>query len=169
MTDWRIEPFRADHIRSDFSCGVTSLDDFIRLRASQYEHRQLGKTFVAVSSTHPQVRGYYTIAASAIAFESLPPALGRKLPRHPVPCVLIARLAVTREYQGHLLGEALLLDSLRRAESLSGELGIHAVQVDAIDERASSFYRKYGFVPLEDHPLRLLLPIATIRAGIARR
>lgn len=168
MTDWRIEPFRADHVRSDFSCGIPSLDDFLRLRVGQYEHRRLGKTFVAVSSTHLQVRGYYTIAAGAIAFESLPPELGRKLPRHPVPCVLIARLAVDREYQGHLLGEALLLDSLRRAESLSGELGIHAVQVDALDERASGFYRKYGFVPLEDQPLRLLLPVATIRAGITR-
>ena len=169
MTDWRIEPFRADHLRSDFSCGIPSLDDFLRLRVSQYEHRQLGKTFVAVSSTHMQVRGYYTIAASSIAFESLPSELGRKLPRHPVPSVLIARLAVARAYQRRLLGEALLLNSLRRAESLSGELGIHAVQVDALDERASGFYRKYGFVPLEDQPLRLLLPITTIRAGITRR
>lgn len=169
MTDWRIEPFRSDHGRSDFSCGVPSLDDFIRLRVSQYEQRRLGKTYVAVPTSDARVGGYYTIAAGSIPFESVPPELARKLPHHPVPCLLIARLAVATEHQGQALGETLLLDSLRRAERIAGELGIHAVQVDAISDRAAGFYLKYGFVPLEDQPHRLILPIATIIALNSRR
>ena len=80
--------------------------------------------------------------------------------------VLIGQLAVTKLSQGRLLGEKLLLDSFARSVRLSKDLGIHAVQVDAIDERATSFYRKYGFVPLQDQPHRLVLPISSITSRI---
>lgn len=162
MTEWRIEPLGPGHSRSDFACGIPSLDDFIRLRATQYQRRRLGKTFVAVTRGRARVDGYYTIAASALAFASLPPELGRKLPRHPVPALLIARLAVAQTHQGQHLGETLLLDALQRAAGLSDQLGIHLVEVDAVDDRAAAFYRNYGFTPLDDQPHRLLLPVDTI-------
>ena len=162
MTEWRIESLGPGHNRSDFSCGISSLDDFIRLRATQYQRRRLGKTIVAVTRGQERVGGYYTIAASALAFASLPPGLGRKLPRHPVPSLLIARLAVAQTHQGQRLGETLLLDALQRAAGLSDQMGIHLVEVDAVDDRAAAFYRKYGFTPLDDQPHRLLLPIDTI-------
>jgi GNAT superfamily N-acetyltransferase len=164
LTDWVIEQFRADHIRSEFACGVSSLDDFLKFHVSRYEQRSLGRTYVAVSSGSNKVSGYYTIVAGSIPFQSMPNDLARKLPRHPIPTVLIARLAVDKESQGHLLGEYLLINSLHRADKLSTDLGIHAVQVDAIDDRAASFYRKYGFVPLEDQPRCLILPVSTIQA-----
>ncbi len=164
MTDWQIERFRSDHVRSEFSCGVASLDNFIRLLASQYEQRRLGKTYVAVSPGSRTVDGYYTIVAGSTPFESLPTDLGRKLPRHPVPVALIGRLVVAKENQGWLLGEKLLLDSLWRASVLSDDLGIHAALVEAIDDKAASFYRRYGFVSLEDQPHRLILPISKIAA-----
>ncbi len=162
MADWTIEPFGKDHERSGFSCGRTSLDDFIRARVSQYEKRRLGKTFVAVPPGEKRVVGYYTLAAGAVAFEHLPEDASRKLPKHPVPVVLLARLAVDQSAQGKGLGEALLLDALQRALDLSTGLGVHAVEVDAIDDAAAAFYGKYGFVPLLDEPLSLYLPIATI-------
>jgi GNAT superfamily N-acetyltransferase len=164
LTDWQIEPFRPDHIRFQFSCGVPSLDTFIRQLASQYEQRNLGKTYVAITPGSRTVDGYYTIVAGATPFESMPSDLGRKLPRHPIPVALIARLAVAKEFQGRLLGEKLLLDSLWRASAISGHLGIHAALVDAIDDKAASFYRKYGFISLEDQPHRLILPISKIAA-----
>jgi len=60
------------------------------------------------------------------------------------------------------LGEGLLLDALQRSLDLSGNLGAHAVEVDALDDSAIAFYVKYGFAPLLDNPKHLYLPLATI-------
>jgi GNAT superfamily N-acetyltransferase len=166
MADWRIEPLGRGHVRGAFSCGRPPLDDFLRRLVSQYATRNLGRTYVAVEPGETRVCGYYTLAAGALSFEHLPEASARKLPRHPVPVVLLARLAVDQAVQGQGLGEALLVDALRRCLGLADRLGIHAVEVDAIDEQARTFYKKYGFVPLLDHPLHLVLPIATIRDGL---
>ena len=162
MIDWTIEPFAKDHDRNAFCCGKPSLDDFIRARVSQYEKRRLGKTFVAVNQGEKRVVGYYTLAAGAVTFERLPTEASRKLPKHPVPVALLARLAVDQSAQGKGLGEKLLLDALQRALDLSSILGIHAVEVNALDEMAAAFCRKYGFVPRLDDPLDLYLPLSTI-------
>lgn len=163
MDDWRIEPLGREHDRAAFSCGKPPLDDFIRRLVSQYEKRNLGRTYVAVRPGEARVCGYYTLASGAVAFEHLPEASAQKLPRHPVPVVLLARLAVDQTEQGRGLGERLLIDALRRCLELANRLGIHAVEVDAIDQPARAFYEKYGFVPLLDRELHLFLPIATIR------
>jgi GNAT superfamily N-acetyltransferase len=112
---------------------------------------------------NPQVFGYYTLASGAIPFAHIPSSLTKKLPKHPVPVILLARLAVDQGAQKQGLGEALMLDALYLCSKLADSLGVHAVEVDAIDEQAKAFYEKYGFVSLFDEPLHLLLPIATIR------
>lgn len=162
MAEWRIEPFGKAHDRSAFTCGKPSLDDFIRTRVSQYEKRRLGKTFVAVLEGDKRVIGYYTLAAGAIRFEHLPTDVSRKLPKHPIPVILLARLAVDQSAQGKRLGEGLLLDALQRSLDLSDHLGAHCVEVEALDDSAVMFYVKYGFVPLIDCPKHLYLPLATI-------
>lgn len=162
MVDWIIEPFGKSHDRSAFTCGKPALDEFPRTRVSQYEKRRLGKTFVAVLQGEQRVRGYYTLAAGAVAFEHLPTVKSTKLPKHPVPVILLARLAVDQSAQGQRLGEKLLLDALQRALDLSDKLGAHAVEVDALDDSAIAFYVKYGFSPLLDNPRHLYLPMTTI-------
>lgn len=167
MAEWRIEPLRASHERGEFSCGHASLDDFLRLRASQYEKRRLGRTYVALFSGGASVAGYYTLAASAIAVASLPPDAAKRLPKHPVPVILLGRLAVDQKAKGQGLGKALLQDALRRSLSLSEQLGLLAVEVLAIDNDARVFYIKYGFIPLADNALHLFLPMRTIEEGAA--
>ncbi len=125
-------------------------------------------TYVAVrSETAPTVVGYYTLAAGAVAFSQLPPAATKKLPRHPVPVVLLARLAVNRSAQGQGIGAAMLMDALRRALEVSKSLGVHAVEVVAIDEQAAAFYAKYGFERLLNEPRHLFLPLRTIERTAA--
>ncbi len=167
MDDLRIEPLGRSHVRDRFDCGQPSLDDFLRALVTQYEKRNLGRTYVAVRGSDPRVLGYYTIASSALAFEALPSKIAKKLPRHPVPAVLIARLAVDRSAQGQRLGEKLLLDAFARCLELSERLGIHVVVVEAIDEQAKAFYEKYQFIALLDRPLHLYLPISTVRDVLA--
>ncbi len=171
MDDWRIEPLtRAHkHKRKRFVCGKPALDDFIRARTGQYEKRNLGRTYVAVKAGDPTVFGYYTIASSALAIEELPSEPARKLPKHPVPVILLGRLAVDQSAQGQRLGEKLLIDALQRSLELSQFLGVHAVEVDAIDAEAKAFYERYGFTCLPGQALHLYLAIDTIRVLLGTR
>jgi len=162
MADWIIEPFSKGHTRDTFTCGQPSLDDFIQNRVSQYEKRRLGKTYIAVRTGEPLVIGYYTLAAGTVSFEHLPVAVSKKLHRHPTPAILLARLAVDRTAQGKRLGEALLLDAMQRSLNLSDAMGIHVLSVETINDSALTFYRKYGFISLQDDIRHLYLPISTV-------
>jgi GNAT superfamily N-acetyltransferase len=144
---------------------MAPLDDFLHLRVNQYEKRRLGRTYVALFSGTKSVAGYYTLAASAVAVADLPQEVAKRLPKHPVPVVLLGRLAVDQKAKGQGLGKALLREALRRSLDLSEQLGLFAVEVLAIDTEAKEFYTKYGFVPLVDNELHLFLPIKTIEAG----
>ena len=115
------------------------------------------------------VFGFYTLASGSVAFHNLPDPAARKLPKHPVPVILLARLAVDQSVHGQRLGETLLLDALRRCLSLADQIGIHAIEVDAIDPEAKAFYEHYGFVSLTDSDLHLYLAVATLRDAIGIR
>lgn len=163
MGEWRIERLDRGHVREGFDCGKPSLNDFLHTLVGQYEKRDLGRTYVALWADDQRVQGYYTLAGGAIDAGSLPAKQAKKLPRHAVPVVLLARLAVDRNVHGRGLGGVLLRDALSRSLDLSEKLGIHAVVVDALDIEAKSFYEKFGFLPLTDDAMRLFLPLGTIR------
>jgi predicted N-acetyltransferase YhbS len=110
------------------------------------------------------VLGYYTLAGGAIDVESLPEKLSKKLPQHPVPVVLLARLAVDQSVQGKGLGIFLLRDALHRSLDLSEKLRIYAVIVHSLDGAAQSFYERFGFLPLTNNQMHLFLPIPSIQA-----
>jgi len=162
MAEWQIEALDRSHERKAFCCGKAPLDTFLKSLVSQYEKRKLGRTYVAVQPGEKRVRGYYTLASAAVSYQSFPAKVAKKLPQHPVPVTLLARLAVDQTAQGQGLGKVLLMDALRRCLALSSQLGIHAVEVDAIDQQAKEFYQKYGFLLFQDNPLHLYLPMATI-------
>ena len=89
-------------------------------------------------------------------------SLKKGLPRYPAPVMLIGQLAVDKSVQGQGLGQILLMHALKRAIRVSSEMAIFAVRVDALDEESKRFYLKYGFIPLQDAPFSLLLPLKTI-------
>jgi GNAT superfamily N-acetyltransferase len=169
MDEFRIERYdRTLHQRDEFRCGKPSLDEFLHKLVGQYEKRKLGTTFVLVRSDSARVLGYYTLASSSLSFEHAPPKLAKKLPRHPIPTVLLARLAVDQTVHGQGHGSDLLLDAFHRIARLSQTLGIHAVEVDALDADAQRFYERFGFVPLLDRERHLVLPLATIEKVIGK-
>ncbi len=111
------------------------------------------------------VAGYYTLSQYAVAVGDLPEAVVKrlKLPRYPqLPATLIGRLARGSDWKGHGVGELLLIDALKRALESTRTVESVAVVVDAKDERANGFYRKYGFLELPGHENRLFLPMRTI-------
>lgn len=85
--------------------------------------------------------------------------------RFPIPVVLLARLAIDSSRQGRGLGAALLADAMRRAVRAAGEVGIRAVLLDAIDDRAAAFCARFGFEPLADDPLTLMATVAQLRSA----
>lgn len=160
---WRIEPLDRTHEREDFSSGAPELDRYLRELASQDVRRDVARVFVALQPGSAAVLGFYSLGASSFEREKLLPAQARRLPHYPIPAAILGRLAVHAAAQGKGLGAFLLMDALHRALRASQAMAVHAVIVDARDEAAAAFYRKYGFIPFADHERRLLLPMATLR------
>jgi GNAT superfamily N-acetyltransferase len=160
---WTIEKLDRRHDRAVFSCGQQILDDWLKLRANQYQKKDLARTYVAVRTGEDAVVGYYALATHRVCYDALSEAQAKGLPRIDIPVILLGRLAVDRSVQGQGLGSLLLVDALRRAEQLANLIGIRAVEVDAIDEAARTFHLRYGFTPLNDDPRHLYLPMQAIR------
>jgi GNAT superfamily N-acetyltransferase len=163
MAEWRIELLSSEHDRSGFSCGRATLDQFLQQPAGQQAKRDFSRTYVAVLPPASRVLGCYSLSAGAFDLSILPEAERRKLPRHPVPVAHLGRLAVDQSAQGQGLGAFLLLDAPARCERLADEIGLHAIEVQAIDAAARSFYLKYGFEPLLDDVHHLYLPMKAVR------
>lgn len=161
---YRVERLGRHHDRAAFSCGEESLDGYLRRQARQDDDRNVARVFVLYDPQDDRIAGYYTLSASSVQLEGLPPDAQRKLPRYPsVPVVLLGRLATDVGYQGQELGEALLFDALRRAlEASTQQIAAVAVIVDALHDRARSFYERYGFQQFTDNEDRLFLPMQTI-------
>ena len=156
------------HDINRFTSGNERMDRWLHRSMSQYEKRDLARTFVLVRSeesvSKPQpIYGYYTLSNHSVRFADLPDAQQKGLPRNNVPVVLIGQLAVHTDCQRQGLGEHLLLDALAKIQIISASIAIRAVEVDAIDQPARDFYLKYGFLSLQDDPMHLFLPMTTIR------
>lgn len=159
----RIEPLARHHDRAAFSSGESALDIYLQRQASQEVRRRFAAVFVLVGDQPEVVAGYYTLSATAIDAHALPVHIVRKLPHYTkVPATLLGRLARDLRYRGQGMGERLLMNALWQALAGSGMVGSFAVVVDALNERAASFYRRFGFQPLSDAPMRLYLPLTTV-------
>jgi GNAT superfamily N-acetyltransferase len=152
------------HDRERFDCGIEPLNGYFRERANQDARRGVAVTYVLVESTAPaEVFGFYTLSSSTVALADLPQPVSKKLPRYPlVPATLIGRLAVAKSRRGRRLGERLLVDALARCLDASRRVASVAVFVDAKDDDAAGFYRRYGFTPLPAQPHRPFIPMKTI-------
>ncbi len=156
-----VEPLGPYHERASFSCGEATLDTHIRRQASQDVRRRGARVFVASGGPSGYIAGYYTLSAASFEKDDLPAESARRLPHYPVPAAVIGRLAVDLRSQGCGLGEALLLDAIHRVVRAGDTIGVYAVVVDALHERASAFYERYGFTPFPSTPRRLFLPLRT--------
>jgi GNAT superfamily N-acetyltransferase len=159
-----IEPLdKKRHDRAAFSCGVPALDVYLQRQAAQDVEKLAAVVYVA-SARPPEIAGYYTLSQFSIDFVDLPEALAKRLSRYPiVPATLLGRLAVSHLSQGQRLGEILLFDALRRSLEQSAHIASAGVVVDAKNERADAFYRRYGFASTLGAGRRLFLHMKTIQ------
>jgi GNAT superfamily N-acetyltransferase len=160
---WEIAKLEARHERADFDCGISALSEWLKQRANQWDKKDLARTYVLVPQGQSTVMGYYALSNHHVSFEALPADQAKGIPTIDVPVVLLGKLAVHRSLQGQGLGGVLLVDALRRISTLAKDVGIRAVEVDAIDDDVRKFYLKYGFVALRDNPKHVWLPMAVVR------
>jgi GNAT superfamily N-acetyltransferase len=160
---YRVEGLGRQHDRSGFSCGSEPLDHYLRAQAGQDARKRVAAPFVLCEGEGNTVLGYYTLSAISVDIGEWPETVAKKLPRYQVvPATLLGRLAIDRRLQGQGAGEYLLMDALHRSLQASRQVAALAVIVDAKDERAVAFYRRYEFIPFAEQPTRLFLPLSVI-------
>jgi len=163
----RIEKLRRDHPVEDFDCGREQLNRYLTRYA--WQNQQAGAALTYVGLDGDIVVGYHTLTVGQVSHEEAPRRLDKGLARHPVPIMLLARIAVDRRWQGQGVGKALLRDALERTLQAADIAGIRAFAVHAKDDQARVFYEYFDFVPSPTDPLHLFLLLKDVRQVMSGR
>ena len=158
-----IEKLQRTHEIETFDCGQPELNRFLIRHALQAQQANSSQTYVGLSDI--TVIGFYTIIAGEVHHADAPVRVVKGMPRHPIPLIVLARLAVHSEWQGCGIGAGLLLDALGRTLQVADIVGARALAVHAKDDSAASFYRHFGFMPSPTDKRHLFLLIKDIRAA----
>jgi predicted N-acetyltransferase YhbS len=154
------KPLAPDHELDPFESGVVTLDDWLKRRARRNEAEGASRTFVLCEGR--RVVGYYSLAAGSVLLSTATGKVRRNMP-DPAPVLLLARLAVDRNWHGKGLGADLLSNAVLRAIGAAETVGVRAILVHAISDQAKAFYEKYGFRPSPVEPLTLMITIDEAR------
>lgn len=158
-----IEEITREHDRKTFDCGVSELNQFLQQQARQKTAKHISKTYVACDEKTPnRIVGYHTLTGYSV---TTPPEHKdyKKYP-HPLNAVKLARLAVDRSYQGHRLGEKLLINAIYKTVLVEQQISVIGLFVDPMTPEVVPFYQQYGFLsadPGKSPSIEMWLPIAT--------
>ena len=158
---FRIEKLRRDHAVDAFNCGESALNRFLGRFAFQAQLAGGSQTYLALNDD--AVVGYYTLVFGNVRFEDAPERLTKGMARHPVPLMILARLAISLQWQGKGLGAGLLKDAMLRTLAAADIAGLRALAVHAKDDTAQSFYRHFGFIESPSDPMHLFVLIKDVR------
>lgn len=162
MTNFRVEKLTRSHAVDRFDCGEEALNRFLIRFALPSQQANASQTYVGLADD--SVIGFHTLVVGEVAYADAPERLTKGLARHPVPIMLLARLAVSREWQGKGVGAGLLRDAVLRTLQAADIAGIRALAVHAKDDAARSFYRRFDFVESPTDPLHLFALIKDLRS-----
>lgn len=157
----RVEKLRTDHNIEGFDCGREELNRYLLRYA--WQNQQAGAAQIYIGMVGETVIGYHTLAVGQIAREQAPERLTKGLARHPIPIMLLARLAVDKRWHGHGVGKALLKGAMKRTLQAADIAGIRAFAVHAKDDEARNFYEKFDFIPSPTDPMHLFVPLKDVR------
>jgi GNAT superfamily N-acetyltransferase len=163
VTPLKIEKLQRSHKIDQFDCGRDALNRFLVRYALQNQQAGASQTYVALADD--AVAGYYTLVVGQVEYDAAPERLTKGLARHPVPIMLLARLAVATSWQGKGLGAGMLKDAMQRTLQAADIAGIRAFAVHAKDDDARAFYEHFGFSPLPSDPYHLFRLLKDIRAS----
>ena len=152
------EPLNAQHRLEGFDCGKPALNEWLLRHARQAQGSGSAKTFV-VSEDGVRVAGYFSLTVGQVDTLDAPERIRKGMGQHPLPVVILARLAVSVADQGRGVGLGLLQDAIRRTMLIAEQAGIRAILTHPIDAEAAKFHARFGFIvsPLREQQLLLLL------------
>ena len=156
-------PLQPEHDCASFSCGNTSLDDWLKRRALANQRTNASRTFVVTDGN--RVVAYYALASGALACAEATGKLRRNMP-DPIPMSILGRLAIDTAFQGQGLGRALFRDAALRVLSVADEIGIRGLLVHAISDEAAAFYSSIGLDSSPDNPRTLMITLAELQAAL---
>ncbi len=159
----RIEKLNRAHRVEAFRCGWPELDRFLIRHALQAQFANSSQTYLGLLDEN--VIGYYTFVVGQVEHADAPLRVARGMPRHPIPLLVLARLAVRVDWQGRGVGPGLLRDALQRTLQAADIAGIRALAVHAKDDAAAAFYRHFDFEPSPTDPRHLFLLVKDIKAA----
>jgi GNAT superfamily N-acetyltransferase len=163
----RIEKLRREHNVDPFDCGQEPLNRFLVRYALQNQQAEASQTYVALADD--EVVGFYTLVVAQVEYDDAPRRLGKGLAKHPIPLMLLARLAIATNWQGKGLGAGLLKDAMLRTLQAADIAGIRAIAVHAKDDAAKAFYERFDFIASPSDPYHLFLLLKDVRALIDTR
>ena len=155
----------SDDVES-FDCGQSALNQFLQRFALVNQKSNRAQTYV--SCHDGKVVGFYSLAVGSVAPANAAPRVVKGVPQHPVPVMVLARLAVDHQHQGAGLGKALLKDALLRTAQAADIAGIRALLVHAKDEPARQWYLNWEFEPSPSDPFHLFLLMKDIKAMLGK-
>jgi GNAT superfamily N-acetyltransferase len=158
----RIEKLRREHRVDSFDCGQEALNRFLIRYAFHNQQAEASQTYLALIDD--EVVGFYTLVVAQVEYDGAPQRLGKGLAKHPIPLMLLARLAVSTPWQGKGLGSGLLKDAMLRTLQAADIAGIRALAVHAKDDDARSFYERCGFTPSPTDPYHLFVLLKDVRS-----
>jgi GNAT superfamily N-acetyltransferase len=164
VTSLRIAKLDRHHAIERFDCGQEDLNRFLSRYALQNQLANASATYVALLDD--DVVGYYTLVVGEVAYEDAPERLTKGLACHPVPLMLLARLATDRQWHNKGIRKGTLKDAMLRTLNAAEIAGIRALAVHAKDDNARAFYEHFDFLPSPTDPLHLYLLMKDLRHAV---
>lgn len=161
----RIQKLDRSHDLDGFDCGKEPLNRFLQRYALQNQKAGASQTYVALQDD--KVIGYYTLVVGEVAYDQAEGRLKKGLARHPVPVMILARLAIATAAQSQGLGAGLLKDAVLRTLQAADIAGIRAIVVHAKDDEAKAFYERYDFTTSPTDPYHLYILLKDLRAHLS--
>ena len=144
-----------------FDCGQAALNQFLQRYALVNQKANSAQTYVCCQGD--VVVGFYSLVVGSVNPEAAPPRVMKGLARHPVPVMILARLAVDMEHQRKGLGQALLKDALLRTAQAADIAGIRCLLVHAKDDMARRWYESWEFEPSTTDPYHQFLLLKDLK------
>jgi GNAT superfamily N-acetyltransferase len=166
VTDLRIEKLARHHAVEPFDCGSEPLNRFLIRYALQNQQANAAQTYVALSGN--QTIGFHSLAVGEVSHSDAPPRLVKGLARHPAPIMILARLAVHKDWHGKGIGAGLMKDAILRTMQAADIAGIRALIVHAKDDAARAFYTHFDFADGFSDPMHLYVLVKELR-GIVEK
>lgn len=154
-----IEPIGKGHNVRKFRSDEAQIDTYLRSHANKNSLYGYGRTYVAIKLGYSRVWAYYTLAANHLDVSAYPSAEG--CPQQ-IAIALLGRVGVDRDIQNIGVGQKLMGHAFQTTLDASEKIGIHAIVLDAKNQRLVSYYTKFGFEKLLDDPLHLYLPLSVL-------